>query len=223
MKRTESTTACTRGTITARPPRRRPARPPTATRTLTLPLAMILAAACGSGNGGSVPGEAGGAPGTPAETAETPGRSAPSGQPAASSQPAAPSQRSALPAPGMAWVIFGTDTVTAEVASTPAARERGLMDRSSVPDGTGMLFVFPRTEERSFWMKDTHVALDIAFFGDSNQVISIRQMDPLDESLTESGGPTSLALEVRQGWFAQQGIEVGVVAEIVFGPGLSIS
>lgn len=211
MKRTESTTACTCGTITARPPRRRPVRPPTTTRTLTLPLAMILAAACGSGNGGSVPGEARGAPETAAETAETPGQSA------------APSQRSALPAPGMAWVIFGTDTVTAEVASTPAAREKGLMDRGSVPDGTGMLFVFPRTEERSFWMKDTHVALDIAFFGDSNQVISIRQMDPLDESLTESGGPTSLALEVRQGWFAQQGIEVGVVAEIVFGPGLSIS
>ena len=120
-------------------------------------------------------------------------------------------------------MIFGTDTVRAEVASTPAAREKGLMDRGSVPDGTGMLFVFPSSEVRSFWMKDTHVALDIAFFGTSNEVISIRQMEPLDESLTESGGPTSLALEVRQGWFAEQEIEVGVVAEIVFGPGLQVS
>ena len=169
-------------------------------RTLVASVAMCLAAGCGSGNGGQVPGEAAGGEQTPA-----------------------PSQVQVLPAPGMAWVIFGTDTVRAEVASTPAAREKGLMDRGSVPDGTGMLFVFPRIEVRSFWMKDTHVALDIAFFGDSNQVISIRQMDPLDESLTDSGGPTSLALEVRQGWFAEQEIEEGAVAEIVFGPGLSIS
>ncbi len=176
-----------------------------ASRTLAACLAVCCATACGSGNGGQVRGDASSGQGTADEGAAPAGR--------------AP----ALPPPGMAWVIFGTDTVRAEVASTPDAREKGLMDRSSVPDGTGMLFVFPRVEERSFWMKDTHVALDIAFFGDSNQVISIKQMEPLDEALTDSGGPTSLALEVRQGWFADQGIEVGVVAEIVFGPGLSIS
>ncbi len=164
-------------------------------------LAVCLTAACGSGNG------------APAAGGE---RTEPAGQNQVRQAPS-------LPPPGMAWVIFGTDTVRAEVASTPAAREKGLMDRSAVPDGTGMLFVFPGSEVRSFWMRDTHVALDIAFFGTSNEVISIRQMEPLDESLTESGGPTSLALEVRQGWFAEQEIEVGVVAEIVFGPGLQIS
>ncbi len=178
-------------------------------RALVACLAVCLAAACGSGDGGQARGEAG-AGGQAADGAAA-GEQAPS--------PRAPS----LPAPGMAWVIFGADTVLAEVASTQAARERGLMDRSSVPDGTGMLFVFPRSEERSFWMKDTHVPLDIAFFGDSNQVFSIKQMEPLDETFTASGGRSSLALEVRQGWFAEQGIEVGAVAQIVFGPGLQIS
>ena len=180
-----------------------------AARTLPACLAVCFAAACGSGNGGQVRGEAN-------------DRAAP-GEAASGERTAPPSQAAMLPAPGVAWVVFGTDTVRAEVASTPAAREKGLMDRGSVPDGTGMLFVFPQIEERSFWMKDTHVALDIAFFGASNQVISISRMEPLDETLTDSGGPTSLALEVRQGWFAEQGIEVGAVAEIVFGPGLQIS
>lgn len=179
-------------------------------RALGACLAVGLAAACGSGNGGPARGEGGAA--SQAAGAET----------AAGERAAAP-QAPSLPAPGMAWVIFGADTVLAEVASTQAAREKGLMDRSSVPDGTGMLFVFPRSEELSFWMKDTHVPLDIAFFGDSNQVISIKQMEPLDETLTDSGGASSLALEVRQGWFAEQGIEVGAVARIVFGPGLQIS
>ena len=167
--------------------------------------AHLVVAACGSGNGGQGRGESAGGQGADAEGAAEAG------------------QAQALPAPGTAWVIFGADTVLAEVASSPAAREKGLMDRGSLPDGTGMLFVFPRSEARSFWMKDTHIPLDIAFFGDSNQVISISQMEPLDETLTESGGATSLALEVRQGWFAEQEIEVGAVAEIVFGPGLQVS
>ena len=127
-----------------------------------------------------------------------------------------------LPLPGMAWVIFGSDTVRAEVAGTHAAHERGLRGRRSVPDGTGMLFVFPDSEERQFWMKDTPVALDIAFFGDANQVLGIKQMEALDESLTDSDVPTAMVLEVRKGWFAERGIEVGAVAEIVFGPGLEI-
>jgi len=58
-----------------------------------------------------------------------------------------------LPPPGQAWVIFGVDTVQAEVARTPAERERGLMFRESLAKGRGMLFVFPEAQIRSFWMK----------------------------------------------------------------------
>ena len=122
----------------------------------------------------------------------------------------------------MAWVIFGADTVVAEIASTPEQREQGLMDRSAVPDGTGMLFVFNRSEERSFWMKDTHVALDVAFFDDANTIVGIKQMEPLDETLTDSDVATALVLEVRKGWFAENGIGEGATAEVVFGPGLTI-
>lgn len=129
---------------------------------------------------------------------------------------------SALPPPGTAWVVFGADTVVAEVASLPAQREQGLMNRDAVPDGTGMLFVFPDSEHRSFWMKDTPVALDVAFFDDRWRVAGIKQMEPMDETLTDSDVPTAVALEVRQGWFADRGIAVGAEAEVVFGPGLVV-
>lgn len=131
-------------------------------------------------------------------------------------------QAARLPDPGTAWVIFGADTVVAEVAGTPEQRERGLMDRGAVPDGTGMLFVFPRSEERYLWMKDTHIPLDVAFFDDDNRVGAIKRMEPLDETLVDSEISTSLLLEVRQGWFAENGIDVGAEAVVVFGPGITI-
>lgn len=170
---------------------------------LALLAGMTLAAlsACGSGNGGSAQGDAGTSRNQPA---------------------AAAAQTVQLPNPGMAWVILGTDTVVAEVASVPEQREKGLMDRDAVPDGTGMLFVFPRSDERYLWMKDTHVPLDVAFFDDSNRIGVIRQMEPLDETLVDSEISTSLLLEVRQGWFAENGIEVGASAEVIFGPGLTV-
>lgn len=123
----------------------------------------------------------------------------------------------ARPAAGEAWVIFGADTVVAEVARTPAERERGLQNRDEVPDGSGMLFVFEEEAPRSFWMKDTYVALDIAYMNADFRIVSIHQMEALDESTYDSEAPAMFALEVRQGWFAERGIEPGDVAEVVFG------
>ena len=185
-------------------------------------VAVAGAVACGAGNGGGAAGTgaAGGAAAGAGAAAGGAAAGAAAGAGAAASESA--SQQLVLPAPGMAWVIFGTDTVLAEVAGTPEQREKGLMDRDAVPDGTGMLFVFTRSEERSFWMRDTHVALDIAFFDDSNTIAGIKQMEALDETLTDSDIATALVLEVRRGWFADQGIGVGATAEVVFGPGLTV-
>ena len=159
----------------------------------------VVVAACGGGNGGG--GTGGGVGGELAAAAQEPGP---------------------LPAPGHAWVIFGADTVLAEVASQPDERAQGLMNRDSVPDGTGMLFVFPTVEERSFWMKDTRVSLDVAYFDEAHRIIAIKQLEAFDETVVDSGAPTAFALEVRKGWFAEQGIEAGTTAEVVFGPGLTV-
>lgn len=126
------------------------------------------------------------------------------------------------PAPGNAWVIFGNDTVRAEVASTAASREKGMMDRESVPDGTGMLFVFPESDFRSFWMKDTYVSLDIAFLNENYQVVDIKQMTALDETLVDSDAAASFALEVGLDWLATNGVKEGDTATVVFGPGLRL-
>lgn len=128
----------------------------------------------------------------------------------------APAAISGPPA-GYAWVVFGPDTVVAEVAATAEERSEGLMYRDEVPDGTGMLFVFPDNAVRSFWMANTYVALDIAYLDPSFRVVDIMQMEPLVTESYVSRAPAMYGLEVRQGWFAARGVEVGAQAEIVFG------
>lgn len=136
---------------------------------------------------------------------------------------AAPGNAVVGPDPGEAWVIFGADTIVAEVASTHAQRSQGLMDRESLPEGTGMLFVFPDTEIRAFWMKDTFIPLDVAFLNDQFTIVDIKQLEPENETPVESDAPSMFALEVNQGWFEAKGIAVGTQATIMFGPGLRIS
>jgi len=124
-----------------------------------------------------------------------------------------------LPPPGQAWMIFGVDTVQAEVARTPAEREQGLMYRESLAKGRGMLFVFPDSQIRSFWMKDTFIPLDIAYLDAELRIVSILPMEPESMDSVSSGQPAMFALEVPVGWFAERGIVVGAQARVVFGPG----
>ena len=116
-----------------------------------------------------------------------------------------------------ALVIFGTDTVRTEVVSTPEARAQGLMFRETVPDGTGMLFVFDRADVQGVWMKDTYVPLDAAFIDASYRIVSIESLEPHDETVKWSPEPVLFVLEVRQGWFAERGIEPGQRVRIEFG------
>ena len=117
-----------------------------------------------------------------------------------------------------ALVVFGSDTVRAEVANTSETRSRGLMYRDEVPEGTGMLFVFDREAERSFWMQNTFVALDVAFIDRNFRIVDIQQMEPETTEIHDGARPAMFALEVRQGWFAEKGIEVGDRCELILSP-----
>jgi uncharacterized membrane protein (UPF0127 family) len=118
--------------------------------------------------------------------------------------------------PNPALVIFGTDTIRAEVARSPDQLQRGLMFRDVVPEGTGMLFIFDRLEVQGIWMKDTYVPLDVAFLDASFRIVNIESLEPLNLTTRRSAQPVLFALEVRQGWFADNGIEPGAQARIQF-------
>ena len=168
--------------------------------TFGLPLLFLAVSACTSADA------------VPAEAGDAVAASAP-----ATRSGTETSDAGAYPPAGYAWVIFGADTVIAEVAATADERAEGLMYRDDVPDGTGMLFVFQDNQPRAFWMANTYVPLDIAYMNPSYRIVDIIAMDPLVTDSYPSSQPSMFALEVRQGWFAENGIAVGATANIVFG------
>ncbi|HET6632117.1 MAG TPA: DUF192 domain-containing protein [Rhodanobacteraceae bacterium] len=64
--------------------------------------------------------------------------------------------------------------LTVEVAADNASREHGLMGRTALEHGHGMLFVFPDDAPRWFWMKNTLIPLDILFFGSDARLVSMQ-------------------------------------------------
>ena len=85
-----------------------------------------------------------------------------------------------------------TTQLEVEVAATPATRSRGLMFRESLPDGRGMLFVFPKEQPLQFWMRNTTLPLSIAFADDSGRIVHIADLEPLSEALVPSGASRPL-------------------------------
>ncbi len=69
-------------------------------------------------------------------------------------------------------------TVTVEVADTPKERDLGLMNRTKLEAGKGMLFVFKEPAMLSFWMKNTLIPLEILYFDASGEFVSTAEMTP---------------------------------------------
>src|SRR6185369_17151433 len=68
----------------------------------------------------------------------------------------------------------GPVRVSLEIVSDDASRARGLMYRNSLADGHGMLFVFDDESDRSFWMKNTLIPLDIIFIGGDGTIVGMK-------------------------------------------------
>lgn len=110
-------------------------------------------------------------------------------------------------------LTIGSRALTAEVAATDEHRSIGLMNRFSLPPDHGMLFVFEQARPLSFWMRNTYIPLSIAFIDANGRIVNIEDMAPKDERSTWSTGPALYALEMRKGWFAQNGIRAGDVVK----------
>jgi hypothetical protein len=103
-------------------------------------------------------------------------------------------------------------TVHLEVAPDPPSRTRGLSGRTSVPQGTGMVFLYPQDSTGGFWMKDTRVPLSIAFVATSGKVVSVSEMAPCRADPCQvyyPGAPYRYAVELPAGGFAAAGVGPG--------------
>ena len=104
-------------------------------------------------------------------------------------------------------------SILVEVAKSPKERAQGLMHRKSWGKHQGMLFIFEREEVLSFWMKNTHLPLSIAFFNKDRYLVDLQDMTPHKGPKTpptyKSQTKALYALEVPKGWFKKHGIGLG--------------
>ena len=124
--------------------------------------------------------------------------------------------------PTTTTIQLGNESFTLDLATDVRSRTRGLMYETSIPINGGLLFVFPDRQERSFWMKNCVIDIDIAFLDSRGIVTAIHTMvveppqrkdeHPIayDERLRSyrSFGPAQFAIELRAGTFSRLHIRV---------------
>jgi uncharacterized membrane protein (UPF0127 family) len=106
----------------------------------------------------------------------------------------------------------GKHVIDAEVSSTRDQRTRGLMWRTDLAEGTGMLFIFPVEEELSFWMKNTLIPLDMIFIRKDRTIVGIvERAEPKTLSPRTPGPvPAQYVLEVSAGYCEKIGLKPGL-------------
>jgi hypothetical protein len=127
---------------------------------------------------------------------------------------------------GTERVVIGGHDFTLELANDDASREQGLMNRASVDEHGGMLFVFPDDKVRmqSFWMKNCLVDIDIIYLDRHAAVTAMHRMKAEPPKRAEeseaayearirahtypSGYPAQFAIELRSGWLDQLNLKV---------------
>lgn len=100
-----------------------------------------------------------------------------------------------------------------EIALSSEQLQNGLMHRTQMDANAGMLFWFGGQErERSFWMKNTLIPLDILFIKKDGTIHHIHEnARPMDETPVPSQGEVAAVLEINAGRAQALGIDPGDV------------
>lgn len=112
-------------------------------------------------------------------------------------------------------VTLAGHSYSVAIADDTAEQTRGLMFVEQMPEDHGMLFIFPDSQPRSFWMRNTLIPLDIIYFDADLRLVSIsKNARPCKTSRCDhypSSGPAKYVLELNAGHADQLGLQVGDV------------
>jgi uncharacterized membrane protein (UPF0127 family) len=101
-------------------------------------------------------------------------------------------------------------TLDIEIADNDYETQTGLMYRTKLETNHGMLFIFPDTQMRSFYMKNTKIPLDIIYIDNNKTIVSLqRNAKPFDETSLPSEAPAKYVLEINGGLSDEWQLEIG--------------
>ena len=97
-----------------------------------------------------------------------------------------------------------------EVAAASEEREKGLMNRPSLAEDRGMVFVFRPAAQITFWMKDTLISLDMIFISKGKIVKIVKNALPNQTTiLYPSNSLVTEVVEVNGGFSDKHKIKTG--------------
>lgn len=98
-----------------------------------------------------------------------------------------------------------------EIADDESQRMSGLMHRKSMDENHGMLFLFDKNDPTTgFWMKNTHIPLDIIFTNEDKEIITIYEnTTPMSTTSLPPKEPALYVIEVVAGFCEKYGIKEG--------------
>ena len=103
-----------------------------------------------------------------------------------------------------------TINFSVKLAVTPSQHAYGLMFSPPLPPKSGMLFLFKNMKPRTFWMKNTPIALDMLFFDDFGKLVAlIENTKPNNLRLLHSGVEARYVLEIGGGEASRLKIKIG--------------
>jgi len=116
------------------------------------------------------------------------------------------------------YVCFDNSCVEVEIATTQEERVTGLMNRTSLPQDSGMLFIFDKERVQKFWMKNTFIPLDIMWIDSKGMIIHIdKNVMPCGEYCKSFGPELSakFVLEVNGSYTDNHNINAGDVVRMI--------
>lgn len=116
------------------------------------------------------------------------------------------------------YVVLKGERFTVELADSSEKQALGLMYRDQMDEDHGMLFLFPASGMRGFWMKNTRIPLDIFYFDSDLQLVNVvKNAKPCRTARCPSytsTGPAKYVLELNAGKAAELGVQPGDVLEL---------
>ena len=95
---------------------------------------------------------------------------------------------------------WGKARFSVEVADDDPKRAQGLMNRESLPQFSGMIFIYDNPQMVSFWMKNTLIPLDLLYFDPKGQLVDqFKNAMPGDLTPMPSSQPVQFILEINGG------------------------
>ena len=108
---------------------------------------------------------------------------------------------------------FADQPFQLELVADPESRRQGLMERTELAAGTGMLFDFPEGTKPAIWMRNMQIALDLLFVDEQARLVHVFADVPpcadLPCDVYQADKPLRFVIEIPAGTASQLNLKPG--------------